>query len=134
LGNRFGEGWALHMTGLVDIWEQRTDDADRRFRRAWELFRQADDKSANVLLLLDFAFVAQQRGDLERYWTLAGASKGQSQRTGIMLAGSVEDFVDLAAPERPDEDPDGRRAWDAGLKLDMDEAVELALGEPRSRA
>ena len=49
-----------------------------------------------MLLLLDFAFVAQQRGDVERYWTLAGASQAQSQRTGIMLAGSVEDFIDLA--------------------------------------
>jgi predicted ATPase/class 3 adenylate cyclase len=130
VGNRFGEGWALHMIGLVDIMQGRADDAEARFRDSLAIFRETNDRGANVLLLLDFALVARERGDLERFWTLAGASDALSQKTGIGLARSIEDFVDIKAPDRPDDDPDAARAWDTGVELDPEAALALALGEP----
>ncbi|HVL54784.1 MAG TPA: adenylate/guanylate cyclase domain-containing protein [Vitreimonas sp.] len=130
--NRFGEGWALHMIGLMDVIERRPDDAERRFRESAEIFAETEDRSANVLLLLDLALVAKERGELERFWTLAGASDALSKKTGIGLAGSIEDFVNVDPPERPVGNLDAERAWDAGAALEADEAMALALGERRS--
>jgi tetratricopeptide (TPR) repeat protein len=128
-GNRFGEGWALHMIGLIDIVQQRADDAAVRFTDALRIFRETDDRSATVLLLLDFGLVARLRGETERWWMLSGASDAISRKTGIGLSTTIEDFVDVRAPVRPDDDPEALRAWEAGAALDPDAAIALALAE-----
>ncbi len=129
VGNRFGEGWALHMIGLIDLLERRTEDAFAKFRDSLRIFQRTNDRSANVLLLLDLALVHQQRGNTDTFWTLAGASEALSKRTGIGLAGSLEDFIDIQPPERPLDDPVAQRAWDRGMELSDDEAIALGLDE-----
>ncbi len=129
LGQHFGAGWALHMMGLIDLNERQPDAADRRFREAAALFRQSNDLSAIVLLLQDFALVAELRGQSERYWTLGGASRGLSLRTGTGLASNTQDFIDVEPPTRPVDDPEAERAWDAGFAMAADDALTLALEE-----
>ncbi len=130
LGDRFGSGWALHFLGLIEATEGNLDEADRAFGEALQRFVAADDRSAFVLLLVDYCVTALMRGDLERHWRLAGAATKLREETGTDLVLSPVASLGWRLPGSPSGDPAAERAWAEGRALSLDGAIAYALGRP----
>jgi predicted ATPase/class 3 adenylate cyclase len=124
VGDAFGAGWSHHIVGLLDLVEERADDAEPHFRAALDIFAAAYDQSAIVILLLDFAGLAQARGDRSRYWYLAAASDSLGRSTATGLADASIEFLNWRRPQRPTDDAEAETAWARGATLTIDEAIE----------
>ncbi|HEX2026442.1 MAG TPA: tetratricopeptide repeat protein [Nitriliruptorales bacterium] len=127
LDDAFGLGWALHLLGLVELRTGQHDRARRSFEEALRLFADARDLSAIVLVLDDFARLAEAQGRAERAVRLTAAMRRLQRATGADLAGVVEEME-----KRPDHrellDPATRdRAIAEGLAMSTEEAVDYAL-------
>jgi tetratricopeptide (TPR) repeat protein len=119
----FGAGWAHHIVGLIDLVEHDAEAAEAHFRSALEIFSAAFDEAAIVILLLDFAALARERGDIRRYWLLAGASKALQDATGTGLANTSIEFFNSRRPDPPTGDPAAEAAWAQGIALSIDDAI-----------
>jgi predicted ATPase/class 3 adenylate cyclase len=120
----FGLGWAYHLRGLVDVRQSRLDDAERDFREALQTFIRSRDHSAMVIMAADFIMIANARGHNERKWLLAGALDTLRRETGSDLVNAPISSADLAPPTDPGDDPEAQRAWEAGTRMTLDEAIE----------
>ncbi|HEV8490207.1 MAG TPA: adenylate/guanylate cyclase domain-containing protein [Candidatus Limnocylindrales bacterium] len=132
----FGEGWANHMLGMVSLVEHDPDGAEEDFRDALTSFDRTSDQAGILLLLIDFAIAARERGDLPRHWRLAGAADVVRSTTGVGLADQTPiEYVDWTLPEAPFGDPEAERWWAEGRAMSVDEAVAYALtGEVAARS
>jgi predicted ATPase/class 3 adenylate cyclase len=131
LADSFGIGWALHELGFVEILDHQADAAVPHLREALQLFADTRDLSALVIVLGDFAEVANQHGDRERYWRLLGASDALRKQTGADLGVASAQSTGLDVPDHPpDDDPSAQRAWAEGHRLTVDEAIEYTLEQP----
>ncbi len=130
LGNRFDQGWDLHLVGLVALKLGRLDESERAWREAYGAFREVGDVSAYPLLTADFAQLALARGEMERHATLVGATHALVRHTGMAAAtqfAPAEGFAkpeDIVAPLRP--------GLERGLAMTVDEAVSYTLGSERA--
>ncbi len=125
LGNRFDIAWDLYGTGLAALKLGELDNSERDWREALQMFADAGDTSGVVLNLSNFAELAKARGDLERLYTLVGATAALSERTGVGLATlfGVTEGRTLAT----DVPPTHRPAFDRGFAMKTDEAIAFAL-------
>jgi predicted ATPase/class 3 adenylate cyclase len=133
LNDPFRIGWTGHIRGSHLAWRGDVKGADVIFREALDKFRATGDQGGLILLLLDMALLAEGRGELDRWWRLTGAIDGIRERSGI---GSVDNsFFEVGAeyfwhlPEKPTE-PAAVAEFEAGKRMSIDEAIELALAAP----
>ncbi len=127
IGDRFGEGWALHMLGFIEARMGHARAADARFREAISVFVEADDMSAFVVILVDFVTVAEQLGLRERAARLGGAATAFRRRSGSDLIAASGAAIDWPVPVRPTDDPEAERWWGEGEEMTVEAAVALAL-------
>jgi len=90
LGNLFDVAWDLHGVGFCDLKLGAIEDADRHWRRALQLFAEAEDSSGIVILLSNYAELALARGDRERHATLVGAWSALADRSGVGLTALLQ--------------------------------------------
>jgi len=126
LGNRFDEGWDLHLVGLVALKLGLLDESERAWREGLGVFGDVGDVSAYPLLAADFAELARARGDLDRHATLVGATYALVQLTGMKVATEFAPAENFATPE--DIAPEFRPALERGLAMTAEQAVSYALG------
>jgi hypothetical protein len=107
----------------------RREDARSVALEALELFREVDNPTGIALVFRDLAFLMTWEGRHENAIRLAGASESLRRQAGggpppgfagLLEGDPVADagahLTDLAA----------RRAWEEGLAMSLDEAVDLA--------
>ena len=129
LGNRFDIAWDLYGTGLAALKLDEFEDAERDWREAIQMFAEANDLSGINLHLSNFAELAKARGDLERLYTLVGASTALAQRTGVGLANLFG--VTEGRTVATDAAPEHRPFLDRGYAMTTEEAIAYALA-PRA--
>jgi tetratricopeptide (TPR) repeat protein len=99
---------------------------------ALDLFLAVDNRTGVGITFTDLAFLATWEGRHEDAITLAGASESLRRHVGAPpggFAGILDgDPVAEASAHLPPER--GRRAWDRGLTMELEEAVALAHGGP----
>jgi tetratricopeptide (TPR) repeat protein len=123
----FGVGWDLHMLGLIDATEKQLNGAAKRFREGLDIFIGSGDRGGILILIADFAILASQRGEQERYWRLCGAVNAERLRTGTDLILSPINEIKWQMPEHPADDTDEGRWWAEGERLSTEEAIAYAL-------
>ena len=134
----FRIGWTGHISGSHLANRGDLVGAEKIFRQAMGVFRKTGDQGGIAMLLLDYALLAELRGDVSRYWRLGGAMEGLRERSGIGMSDiaffdvGVNDFF-WHLPVRP-TDPAGVADWEAGKRLSPEQAVELALSESATPA
>jgi predicted ATPase/class 3 adenylate cyclase len=124
-GNRFDIAWDLYGTGLSALRLGELDDAERDWREALQMFAEANDLSGINLHLSNFAELAKARGDVERLYTLVGASTALAQRTGVGLANLFG--VTEGRTVATDAAPEDRPFLDRGYAMTTEEAIAYAL-------
>jgi len=131
LNDPFRIGWTGHISGSHLAYRHDTAGAAAVFRQALETFNASGDQGGIIMLLLDFALLAEILGDLSRWWRLGGAIEAMRERSGI--GASDASFFDVGTddffwhlPSTP-TDPAALAEWEAGRRLSLEEAVELAL-------
>jgi predicted ATPase/class 3 adenylate cyclase len=127
LDDRFGLGWARHMLALLSFVRGDLDAALSEAREAARIFSESRDRSALVLILVDFALIAQQRGQLDRGWRLAGAADALRELTGTDLASLPFDLPGWQTTLAPPEDATYLPFWEEGRGLSAEKAVAYAL-------
>lgn len=126
LGDRFGLGWALFVRALLWLRVDRVASARADLRESLEIFSDADDVSAEVLVIDSMAEVVRREGDPVRGARLAGAAKAHEAATGAGLnsiVGLREGWRDRATALKEVE----AAAYAAGQKMTLEEAVADAL-------
>ncbi len=101
------------------------DDAERRLRRALELFVDAGDVSGYVLVMDSLSFAANLRGDIDRAARIAGGVAVLEAASGTGLTVANRSLVDY--------DPDALRrnpAWEEGRRMPVADLIRYALGQP----
>jgi predicted ATPase/class 3 adenylate cyclase len=137
LNDPFRIGWNGHIIGSQIAHRGDIARAEPIFRRSLDIFRASGDQGGLILLLLDYALLAELRGDMSRYWRLSGAINNIRQKSGIGTSDisffdvGVEFFWHL--PTIPTSGPE-LADFEAGKRLTMEEAIELALAEPAEPA
>jgi predicted ATPase/class 3 adenylate cyclase len=126
INDPFGIAWGAHMLGGLLAFRGQIDEAEPIFREGLELFKRSGDQGGILMLLLDFAVLAEKRGDLARHWRLSGAIQTIATTTGIGIIDTNFDILNWRMPDKPTH-ADGVREWEAGARLSVDDAVALAL-------
>lgn len=127
VGDRFGEGWTLHMVGLCLALLERFEEAHLALDEALAIFLDAGDSSAIPVMLGDYGVLATVKGDGEHAHLFAGAMDATGRETGVGLAGWVTQVPSLLARRAELLPPaEAERAYAAGERLGADEAVGLA--------
>ncbi len=129
LGDAFGAGWAHHELGLLEIHAGDTDAAARHLSAALDRFLPSDDQSALVVLLLDVALLAEQRGQTIAAARLSGAGHALRIRSGADLVLASGPMFGFSPPERPTDDARAAEAWDEGSALPIEDAIAEALAQ-----
>jgi tetratricopeptide (TPR) repeat protein len=127
MGDGFGIGWSQHMLGLIEVTLGRPMGAITYLVDSLRAFAKSGDRSAATLLFADFAAVAQEVGDDERTWKLAGAVDALRRATGTDLVLTQLPGLKWEFPYEPPEDEAQRRWWDEGSRLTFEDAVTYAL-------
>ena len=127
LGDDFGTGWAAHMLAGYYGMTGRLAEADAMLREAMSLFAAANDPTGIVLVLLDFAVLADLQSEPERSWRLTGAADRLVRETGVGLSDTSVEFFDWRRPVRAEADESQARVWDEGEAMTTAEAIAYAL-------
>jgi len=125
LGDHFGLGWALFVRGTLALRMHDVATAKARNLEALEIFVEADDLSAPVLVLAGLAAVAREEGDVLRAMRLSGASEAQEAVTGTGL-GSLVGTQELWRPSG-DLSPEEEAARAEGRAMSLEQAIDYAL-------
>jgi len=129
LGDRFGLGWSLFVRALLWLRVDRVASARADLEEALEIFSEAEDVSAEVLVIDSIAEVVRREGDTVGGARLAGAAKAHEAATGAGLnsiVGLREGWRSRAVSLNEKE----AAAHAAGEKMTLDEAVALARRSP----
>jgi len=130
LNDPFRIAWNGHIIGSQIAHHGDLERAEPIFRRSLDIFRASGDQGGLILLLLDYALIAEIRGDMSRWWRLSGAIHALRDRSGIGT--SDISFFDVGIkffwhlPDTPTE-PAAMAEFEAGKRLTTEEAIELAL-------
>jgi tetratricopeptide (TPR) repeat protein len=133
LDDPFRIGWNGHIVGSHLAYRGKLDEAEQVFRRSLDKFRASGDQGGIILMLLDFGLLAELRGDLSRYWRLAGAMYALREKSGIGSADitffdvGIEFFWKL--PSEPTAGDDVA-AFEAGKRMNAEQAIAYALEKP----
>jgi hypothetical protein len=127
LDDRFGIGWAHYQLSLLAFVAGDLDAALLGIREAARIFSESGDRSALVLILLDFAVIAQATGQLDRGWRLAGAADVLREQTGTDLASLPFDLPGWQTTLAPPEDAAYLPFWEEGRGWSAEQAVAYAL-------
>jgi predicted ATPase/class 3 adenylate cyclase len=129
LGDAFGLGWALHTRALSAINIDDVTTSEPLVAEALDLFSKAGDISAITILLDDAAQLARLHHDRLRSLRLAAAAASLQAKTGAELAMMTNSIS--GRPVAAASDVNEKKAWDEGLAMTMEEAVQYAL-QPNS--
>jgi tetratricopeptide (TPR) repeat protein len=132
--DRFMVGWASYTTALGHLSDDRMSggkpeartEAHRWFRRALEIFAEAQDISGYTLVIDGFALLASRDGDLDRAARLSGAVSKLELTSGTGLNLWNREVLGFF-PDELRRNPAYADAWAAGESMTADEAVALAL-------
>jgi tetratricopeptide (TPR) repeat protein len=135
IDDRFMVGWTTYTLGLADLSEdleggglpERRAEADRWFRRALEIFAEAQDISGYTLVLDAIASIALRSGDRERAARLSGAVANLERISGTGLNLWNREAIHFD-PSGLKADPALGDAWAAGEAMSAADAVAYALG------
>jgi predicted ATPase/class 3 adenylate cyclase len=111
----------------LDLAAGRIEQAAVRARRTLTLSRDHGGRGTMPWGLMYFARVAAGRGELARAGVLWGAVEAEKARGNPSLTGADPDYDELVAPLVQIDDPTFERGRADGLRLGLEEAVELAL-------
>jgi predicted ATPase/class 3 adenylate cyclase len=125
--NRFGMGWALWTLAFIAFRTDRYDKAMHPATEALKVFADGNDLAGILMCLFGMALGARQIGAKESFWRLAGATDTFITKLDVGIDPDVLKSIGLAPFERPTDDPDAQRAWDAGAVMTVEEAVGYAL-------
>jgi predicted ATPase/class 3 adenylate cyclase len=133
LGDRLNLAFDLVWLAFAYGRAGRRDDARSTALEALELFCEVDDATGIALAFLDLAFLLTWEGRHEDAIRMAGVSEFYRDRAGggptPGFGGMLEG--DPAAEARANLPEDvARRAWEAGLRMRVGEAVALVKGDP----
>lgn len=133
MAQEMGDTWRVARCSatLGDIARREGDvnAADDLHARALRLRRVIGEKVGIVESLERLAAVALDAGQIERACLVAGAASAQRERLGAPVLRSRRDEHDeLFGALRAQPADDADRLLEAGRRLDVDEAVRLALG------
>jgi tetratricopeptide (TPR) repeat protein len=124
-GNRFAIGWSLFGLAWIGLREGRIGDAVRNLVESLRVFEETGDvsgiTSAIVGLTAGAVGVAK-----EPMWRLRGAGQAFAARFGVGFTETGLGYMDVDSLDRPIDDTDAQRAWDAGAAMTVDEAVAYA--------
>jgi predicted ATPase/class 3 adenylate cyclase len=132
--DRFMVGWASYTTALGHLSDDRMSggkpeartEAHRWFRRALEIFAEAQDISGYTLVIDGFALLASLDGDLDRAARLSGAVSKLELTSGTGLNLWNREVLGFF-PNELKRNPEYADAWAEGERLTADEAVAYAL-------
>ncbi len=135
--DEFMVGWATYTLALADLGEDflgvappgALGHARMHLTRALEIFHAARDITGYTLVLDGFALLADRSGDPPLAARLSGAVHRLELETGTGLNLWNREVLGFN-PALIAEDPAYRADWEAGLALDAEAAVALALEEP----
>ena len=130
IGDPFGLGWALHLTGAMSVLRRSFDDAERDLREALAIFSDNGDVTGIALVVGDFALLARARGEEARMWRIVGALERARRETGLELLADPMASLEFEFPEDPPDEPSARAAYDAGLTLTLDEVATELVAPP----
>lgn len=125
--NRFGTGWALWTLAFIAFRIDRLDEAIRPATEALRVFAGGNDLSGIVMCLFGMAVGARQIGARDSFWRLAGSTDTFITKLDVGIDPDVLRSLGLQPFERPTDDPDAQRAWDAGAAMTVEEAVNYAM-------
>jgi predicted ATPase/class 3 adenylate cyclase len=133
LGDRLNLAFDLVWLAFAYGRAGRPEDARSTALEALELFCEVDDATGIALAFLDLAFLLTWEGRHEDAIRMAGVSEFYRDRAGggptPGFGGMLEG--DPAAEARANLPEDvARRAWEAGLRMRVGEAVALVKGDP----
>ena len=134
--DQFMVGWASYTTGLGHVTDDRQAGgnaearaaAHRWFRRALEIFAEAQDVSGYTLVIDGFAMLATRDGDFDRAARLSGAVSRLELTSGTGLNLWNREVLGFF-PDEIHRNPEYADAWAAGERMTADEAVAYALAE-----
>jgi predicted ATPase len=124
--NRFGMGWALWTLAFIAFRTDRFDLAMHPATEALQVFADGNDPGGIVMCLFGMALGARQIGAEEAHWRLAGATDTFITKLDVGVDPEILKSIGLEPFERPTDDPDAQRAWDAGAAMTVEEAVNYA--------
>jgi predicted ATPase/class 3 adenylate cyclase len=129
-GDRFGEGWALHMLAAAESGLGRHDLAKTHIAEAVQIFRQADDRSAIPVILADLALIAIREKRDHRAVRLYGAAQAAEEELGVGIATAAPNFYrDLIEGIRARLSPEVReRLENEGRTMAYEDALRYGLG------
>ncbi|CAN5703874.1 hypothetical protein BH24CHL5_BH24CHL5_05300 [soil metagenome] len=130
LDDPFRIGWGVFMLASLAAGEHDLDGLEQNLRESMAIFAGARDQAGVLLNLAGFAWLAELRGDMERHHRLAGAAAAMRAQTGYGLIDTPVEFADFSIPDKPTDDPEAVRQWEAGAQMSADEAVAYALETP----
>jgi predicted ATPase/class 3 adenylate cyclase len=134
-----GDRWPAEIRGrLANVYRMagRLDEAEDVLRSSLRAYR--DDFVSSIgtaVVLIQLAAIAMVRGNHERALRLAAFCNATAERTGsepppaILMAPDFSEFRAAAAETLDEEAID--RMWAEGRAMAAEEAISLALGEPR---
>ena len=125
--NRFGMGWALWTLAFIAFRTDRFDKAIHPATEALLVFAEGNDLSGIVMCLFGMALGARQIGAKDSLWRLAGATDTFITKLDVGIDPDVLRSIGLEPFERPTDDLDAQRAWDAGAVMTIEETVSYAL-------
>ena len=125
--NRFGMGWALWTLAFIAFRTDRFDKAMHPTTEALQVFADGNDLGGILMCLFGMALGARQVGAEEGHWRLAGATDTFITKLDVGVDPEILRSMGLEPFERPTNDPDAQRAWDAGAVMTVEEAVSYAL-------
>jgi predicted ATPase/class 3 adenylate cyclase len=124
LQDRFSLGWVLHTLGLSYVRTTQLDRGRAALEESLQIFAQAHDVSGIVLLLDDFAELADAEGDPQRAIRLTGAARALTASSGVTLATAVNPSLERVPPDQREA------AWAEGQAMTVEQAVAYALEPP----
>ncbi len=135
IGDVSRHGGSLHWLGCMDLAEGDVTGAEARHKESLALFRELGDRWGLSHCFAGYASLAAHKGDLPRAVTLWSVADALRDQIGSPLppVERAQRNLDLAeAKERLGDDAAFDRAWEEGLQLTLEQAVELL--DPSSQA
>ncbi|HEX6140928.1 MAG TPA: AAA family ATPase [Candidatus Limnocylindria bacterium] len=136
--DRFMLGWALYTRALIHARLGEYEAAHAALVEALGIFRATDDVSGYALVLDSFASLVWLRGDRDRAMRIAGAAAVIQDVSGVGLAEANRQAAQFS-PKEAMSVPELAAAFAEGQRLNLEEAIELALrddatadGSPRA--
>lgn len=130
LGDRWRVAITLQNLGKVALHRHRLEEAQQLFRAGLTAFQEIGDRSSSVMCLNGLAMVASDRGDRQRAARLFAAEEAARSAAGAPIPLSdraeVQRYIQTVREGLPG--PEFCRAWDEGLRMTLDEAIQYALG------